>query len=240
MPHDGFVIEDVEKLLNLQDKDQRLRTFRVELAAIPNEKAAKERLIAEAAARLEKAKTRAKEIEVEKKSLQVEAAAKRDQIARYKTQQMQTRKNEEFSALAHEIEAAEKAVSAVEDREIVLMEEAEALKPEISAAEETWKSEKARLEGQIAVLAEKTANLTARIADLEGQRTAAAAGIEEDLLERYARLFQTKNATALVALEHDVCTGCHMKVTTQTSVELRAEKTIVSCPQCGRILFTPP
>lgn len=240
MPHDGYVIEDVEKLLNLQDKDQRLRTFRVELAAIPNEKAAKERLIAEAAARLEKAKTRAKEIEVEKKSLQVEAAAKRDQIARYKTQQMQTRKNEEFSALAHEIEAAEKAVSAVEDREIVLMEEAEALKPEISAAEETWKSEKARLEGQIAVLAEKTANLTARIADLEGQRTAAAAGIEEDLLERYERLFQTKNATALVALEHDVCTGCHMKVTTQTSVELRAEKTIVSCPQCGRILFTPP
>ncbi len=233
------MIEAIEKLLALQDRDQRLRTFRAELAAIPAEKASKERLIAEAAARLETARTRAKEIEVEKKTLEVEAAAKRDQIARYKTQQMQTRKNEEFSALAHEIETVEKAVSRIEDREIELMEEAEAIKPRISSAEATYQAEKTKYEGQIAALAEKEGNLKTRISELEEIRSKAAADIEEDSLDRYNRLFQTKNGKAVVALEHEVCTGCHMKVTTQTCVEVRSEKSIVSCPQCGRILYIP-
>lgn len=231
--------ETLADLLALQDKDQRLRTLRSELEALPVEKAAKERLIAEAAARLEAARTRSREIEVQKKSLEVEASAKRDQIARYRTQQMQTRKNEEFTALAHEIESAEKVVTEIEDRELVLMEEAEALRPQIAAAEQTYHSEKQKYDGQIAVLGDKAENLKARIGELEAARATAAAVVEEDLLDRYDRLFRTKNGTAVVALEHDVCTGCHMKVMTQTTVELRGEKSIVSCPQCGRILYLP-
>ena len=233
------MIEAIEKLLTIQDKDQRLRTFRAELAAVPTEKAAKERLIADAASRLENARSRAKEIEVQKKTLEVEAASKREQISRYKTQQMQTRKNEEFSALAHEIATVEQAVTQIEDREIELMEEAESLKPQISTAEQTYAADKAKYEAQISSLGEKETNLKTRISELDESRQAAAAEMDEDLLERYDRLFQTKNAFAVVALEHEVCTGCHMKVTTQTSVELRAEKSIISCPQCGRILFAP-
>jgi predicted nucleic acid-binding Zn-ribbon protein len=233
------MIEAIEKLLAIQDKDQRLRTFRAELAAVPTEKATKERLIADAASRLESARSRAREIEVQKKTLEVEAASKREQIARYKTQQMQTRKNEEFSALAHEIATVEQAVTLLEDREIELMEEAESLKPQISSAEQTYAADKAKYEAQISSLGEKETNLKSRISELDESRQAGAAEMDEDLLERYDRLFQTKNAAAVVALEHEVCTGCHMKVTTQTSVELRAEKAIISCPQCGRILFAP-
>lgn len=231
--------ETIASLLALQDKDQRLRTLRHEMEAIPGEKAAKERLIAESAARLDGARARSREIEVQKKSLEVEAAAKREQIARYRTQQMQTRKNEEFTAFAHEIASAEKVVSDLEDRELVLMEEAESLKPQIASAEQTYQSEKLKYEAQISVLGEKTANLKDRVAELEAARAEAAKLIDEDLLDRYERLFRTKNGTAVVALEHDVCTGCHMKVMTQTTVELRGEKSIVSCPQCGRILHLP-
>lgn len=231
--------ETIAMLLALQDKDQRLRTLHTELEALPVEKTTKERLIAEAAQRLDLAKTKARETEVNKKTLEVEAAAKREQIARYKTQQMQTRKNEEFSALSHEIEGAELAISAIEDREIELMEAAEVLRPQIAAAEQTYQADKSKFESQIGVLAEKAANLKSRIAELEAARATSAAEVEEDLLDRYDRLFRTKHGLAVVALEHDVCTGCHMKVTTQTTVELRGEKSIVSCPQCARILHLP-
>ena len=233
------MLEAIEKLLALQDKDQRLRSLRQELQAIPADIATKEKLIADSASRLEQARTRAKVIEVEKKTLQVEASSKREQIARYKTQQMQTRKNEEFTALAHEIAGAEKVVSGIEDKELALMEEAENLRPQIAAAEKIYAEEKARYDGQINVLREKSTNLKARIADLEQLRPAAIEGIDEDLLERYERLFQNKNAQAVVALEHEVCMGCHMKVTSQTGLALRADKTIVSCPQCGRLLHLP-
>jgi predicted nucleic acid-binding Zn-ribbon protein len=237
--HADAMLEAIEKLLALQDRDQKLRNLRMELQAVPTEIAAKQKLIADSAARLELARTRAKAIEVEKKSLQVDAASKRDQIARYKTQQLQTRKNEEYTALAHEISNAETVISKIEDKELQLMEEADSLAPEISAADKVHQEEKTRYESQIALLREKEGNLKIRIEEFEKSRTAALEGIDEDLLESYNRLFETKNARAVVAVEHDVCTGCHMKITAQTSLALRSEKSVISCPQCGRLLHLP-
>lgn len=233
------MLEAIEKLLSLQDRDQKLRTLRLELQAVPTEVASKQKLIADSASRLELARTRAKAMEVEKKSLQIDAAAKRDQISRYKTQQLQTRKNEEYTALSHEISNAEKIISGIEDKELALMEEADSLAPQIAHADKTHTDEKARLEGQIALLREKEGNLKIRIEEVQKSRSTALEGIDEELLERYERLFETKNARAVVAVEHDVCTGCHMKITAQTSLVLRSDKSVISCPQCGRLLHLP-
>jgi predicted nucleic acid-binding Zn-ribbon protein len=233
------MLEAIEKLLALQDRDQRLRTLRLELQSIPTEIAAKQKLVQDAANRLDAARSRSKAIEVEKKALEVEIAAKRDQIARYKTQQLQTRKNEEYSALSHEIENAERAISAIEDKELVLMEEAEGLAPQLAAADKAHAEDKAKYEAQIATIREKEGNLKTRIDEMAASRAGLLEGIDEDLVERYDRLFETKNARAVVAVEHDVCTGCHMKVTAQTSLALRSDKVIVSCPQCGRLLHLP-
>ncbi|MFZ4683170.1 MAG: zinc ribbon domain-containing protein [Terrimicrobiaceae bacterium] len=233
------MLDVIEKLLALQDRDQRLRAFQSELAHLPDERKAREKQIADSAARLEQAKTRVKEIEVEKKTLELDAQSKRDAISRYKTQQLQTRKNEEYTALAHEVESAEKAIRAIEDKELDLMEEVEQLKPQIAAAEKTHAEEKAKIEQVLAGLDAKKANLDSRIAELQADRARFTEGVDEDVLERYERLFQTKNGTALSPLEHEVCMGCHMKVTTQTGVQVKSQKDVVHCPQCGRILYLP-
>ncbi len=233
------MIDAIERLLALQDRDQRLRALRMEQEQIPSERKLREKQLADCAARLESAKSRLREIEVEKKNLEIEIGTKRAAIDRYKNQQLLTRKNEEFTALTHEIEASEKGISATEDKEIVLMEEAEALNPKIQAAEAEYATEKARIDKALAALASKIPNLESLIKDLEVSRAEAASGIDEDLVDTYQRIFKSKGGTAVVPLDHEVCTGCHMKVTSQTALEVRAEKTIVNCPNCARILHLP-
>jgi predicted nucleic acid-binding Zn-ribbon protein len=233
------VLPEVEKLLTLQERDQRIRAYQTELNAIPEERRFKEKQIADSAARLEAAKTRMKEIEVERNKLQVDAQAKRDVIAKYKTQQFQTRKNEEFSALGHEIAAAEKDIVTIEDRELELMEEVEKLRPVVAEAERAFSEERKRLEAQITELGKKTENIEARVAELAASRPALAEGLDEDLLDQYTRLFKSKNGSAIVELDHEVCTGCHTKVTTQVALGVKAEKLLVHCPNCGRILHLP-
>jgi Zn-ribbon protein, possibly nucleic acid-binding len=233
------MLDVIEKLLALQDRDQRLRAFQTELSHLPDERKAREKQIADSAARLEQSKSRVKQIEVEKRNLEGEIKIKQDAIARYKQQQLQTRKNEEYTALAHEIEAAEKAISALEDRELELMDEAEKLQPAVAEAEKVHEAEKARIGQVLSSLTEKAANLESRIAELQADRARFTEGIDEDLLDRYNRLFKTKHGNAVVPLEHDVCMGCHMKVTSQTSIQVKSEKEVVHCPQCGRILYLP-
>jgi predicted nucleic acid-binding Zn-ribbon protein len=233
------MLDVIEKLLALQDRDQRLRAFQTELSHIPDERKSREKQIADSAVRLEQSKTRVKQIEVDKRNLEGEAQAKRDAITRYKQQQLQTRKNEEYSALAHEIEAAEKNISSIEDRELDLMGEAETLKPALAEAERIHEAEKAKIEQILASLSDKKANLEARAAEIKGDRVRLTEGIDEDVLERYDRLFKTKNGSAVVPLEHEVCMGCHMKVTSQTTIQVKAQKEVVHCPQCGRMLYLP-
>ena len=72
---------------------------------------------------------------------------------------------------------------------------------------------------------------------LETEREAIAAQIDDDLLDQFERLFNSKGDAAVVAVEHGVCTGCHMKVTTATAARVKAGKEIVSCENCARILY---
>ena len=73
--------------------------------------------------------------------------------------------------------------------------------------------------------------------ELKKERGTVASGIDEDLLDRFDRLFASKGDAAVVALEHDVCTGCHMRVTTGTAMRVKDGKEIVSFKQWGRTLY---
>src|SRR5208283_3287509 len=118
----------IERLLILQDRDQKIRLLRLELQNLPAERASLDSNLASGSIRLDAAKQRARDVELEKKKLEIKAQAKRDSIAKFKTQQFQTRKNEEFQALSNEIKRFEGDIEKIEDRELELMEEAELVK----------------------------------------------------------------------------------------------------------------
>ncbi|MHA3773472.1 zinc ribbon domain-containing protein [Verrucomicrobiota bacterium sgz303538] len=230
------MLKEIEQLLILQDRDRKLRTLRQELKNAPIERKHLEEKLATAAKQFEGSKLKGKEIEVERKRLENEAQSKRDQIAKYQTQKFQTRKNEEFQALSNEITRFEGEVRQIEDRELELMEAAEELKPQIADAEKAAQAAKSLVERQLADLEAKGQTLQAQIKELEAERAGLASAVDEDLLDTYQRLFATKGE-AVVALEHEVCTGCHMKVTASTSARVKARRELVHCEQCGRILY---
>jgi uncharacterized protein len=230
------MLPEIEQLLVLQDRDRKIRALKLELKVAPGQRKEFDDNLAAANRNLEAAKLKAKEIEVDRKKLEIEAEAKRTSIAKFQTQKFQTRKNEEFQALNNEIERYEKDVREIEDRELDLMESAEKAKAAIAEAERQAKEVKALVDRQLADLAAKTTAVERHLHELEAERARLAEPVEEDLLDTFTRLFHNKSE-AVVQLDHDVCTGCHMKVTTQTAVKVRGNREIVHCEQCGRILY---
>jgi len=204
---------------------------------VPLQRKSLESQLAASAAALESVKHRAMQVEVDRKNLELDVGTRQQSIARLRTQQYETRKNDEFQAIGHEIERYEKEITAIEDQELELMDQADKLKTEVSAEEKKANASKESIARQLTDLDEKSKTLTSRLDDLKKERADIAGKIDEDLLDRFDRMFASKGDAAVVALEHDVCTGCHMKVTTATSNLVRAGKEIVSCEQCGRILY---
>ena len=46
-----------------------------------------------------------------------------------------------------------------------------------------------------------------------------------------------KGGNVIVGIQHGVCGGCHMKFPQQIVLSCRREEEIVTCPNCGRILY---
>jgi predicted nucleic acid-binding Zn-ribbon protein len=61
--------------------------------------------------------------------------------------------------------------------------------------------------------------------------------VEDDARMRYERLSKQKGHNVVVGIERGVCGGCHMRLNPQIVVSCRAEQEIVTCPNCGRILY---
>ena len=228
---------ELEQLLVLQDRDQKIRQIQTETRTLPLQRKNLEAQLAASIANLETLKQRARQLEVDRKRLELDVGVRTDSVAKLRTQQYETRKNDEFAAMAHEIERYQKEISEIEDRELELMEQQDKLKVEVATEEKKAAGTKDSIARQVTDLEAKGKTLAARLDELAKERAELASKIDEDVIDRFERLFASKGDAAVVALEHDVCTGCHMKITTQTAVRVKGGKEIVSCEQCGRILY---
>ncbi|MEK7779988.1 MAG: C4-type zinc ribbon domain-containing protein [Verrucomicrobiota bacterium] len=231
------MLEAIEKLLILQDRDRKIRHLQAELAHIEPERQTLKGRTASTQAALDAGKLRAKQIESERKRLELDVNAKQEQIAKYANQQLQTRKNEEYKALAHEIETCKADITKIEDQEIGLMEQAEVAQKEIVRLTREADEAKKHAEGLVAQLGEREKNLQKELAELQSNREALAAAVEDVARGRYERLVKSKGENVLVGVNHGVCGGCHMKLPTQTLVACQANQEIVTCINCGRILY---
>ncbi|MEK0445840.1 MAG: hypothetical protein RLZZ399_1161 [Verrucomicrobiota bacterium] len=230
------MLPEIQRLLILQERDTKARTLKNELKKIPADRKALELKLSNLQAEASDARQKQRAAELEQSRLETEIRSRRDQIAKYEVQKLQTRKNEEYQALSHSIDHVRKEISGIEDRQIELMEALEALKPQVASADLAAAKAAEQVRGQLQDLDTKSANLTAQLSQLETNRPQLTADLDEDLLDTYQRLWTTRGE-AVVGLRNEVCSGCHMKVTASTVASTRASKSIVHCEQCGRILY---
>jgi hypothetical protein len=208
-----------------------------ELARIEPERQSLRAKGAAAQTALETARNRVKQLETERMELELEVETKKQEIERYSVQQFQTRKNEEYRALAHEIEACQQGIVKIEDHELEVMEQIETLHRQIATAGQALAETNKEAESEGAVLAAREENLNKELAALESRRSGLAAGVEESALARYERLFYSKGGNVIVGIQHGVCGGCHMRVPPQLLVHCQAQQELVICPNCARVLY---
>jgi predicted nucleic acid-binding Zn-ribbon protein len=231
------MLETIEKLLILQDRDRNILRIKNELAHIEPERQMLKSKAAGAQSGLESAKHRQMQIESDRKKLELEVVAKKQQIEKYALQQFQTRKNDEYRALAHEIELCKEAIVKLEDQQLDLMEKAETAQKEAAAAAQRANDAKKLADGQIASLAAREQNLQRELAELQSNREQLLLAVDEAARSRYERLLKSKGDNVVVGVQHGVCGGCHMRLPTQIIVSCQAQQELVTCINCGRILY---
>jgi predicted nucleic acid-binding Zn-ribbon protein len=226
----------IEQLLILQDRDQKIIRMEEELSRVEPEKAALMTRSETAQQALTDARKQAQHLESQRKDLELEVESKQKQIEKYASQQLETRKNEEYQALAKEIETCKGDILLLEDKELNLMEQAELQQGDVALAAQAAQEASARTQTLIAELEERASRHLRDLDGLKIDRAQLSEKVEPGLLDRYERLLKKKRGKVVVGVNRGVCGGCHMSLPTQSQVACKAQKEVVQCPNCGRIL----
>jgi predicted nucleic acid-binding Zn-ribbon protein len=231
----------LEKLLILQDRDIRRRSLEAQLRGVPQEISLVEQKIAREKGAIDGAKTELKELETKKKLLETEIGMAEGKLAKYRTQQSQVRKNDEYQALGHEIETTEAAIGTLEEQELAVMYEIDEARKRFVAAEAELKANISGHEERIRTLREREKNVGEELKSAQVEVASAREPVGESRLKIYDRI-AVRNMPAVVAVSGGKCGGCHLKVSSEVESAARGKGTdanapLPTCDQCGRIVY---
>jgi len=229
--------ENIRQVLILQDRDMKFSRLEEELESLDPERQSAKRDSINGQQVYEEAKQHLVKLEVRRKDLDNDVEAKKTQINKYAQQQLETRKNEEYTALGREIDHAKEAISKIEDEELELLEEIDAYKPKIEEAKVIAEEAKAHEVATLADFDEREKNIEKELESLEDERDALIENLDTKLVRHYDRLLETKSGKVVVGVDHGNCSGCHMKLQAQTLVDAKSGRDMVTCTNCGRLLY---
>lgn len=232
--------EKLKNLLNLQAKDLEKRQIEISLAQLPEEVRQVELKINTIREEDKKRIGALQQMEVDRKRVNNELKAEEEKIVKYKTQQIDVKKNEEYEALTAQIQLSTERVGALEDEELNLLMAIDEQKKKTNEESERAKAAIQDLEKKINSLKAHGKELEGKLLQLKQEYEAARAQLPAMLLSKYDQVVrQVKKGPFVVALEGQRCMGCHLTVSNEvvSAVKKWTDGTVPQCDSCSRILY---
>lgn len=231
--------QDLLRVRELQLVDKRIRELIEEISRLP-------KYVAEIQSKLESHK---KQLAADQNSLaenkkthrllEGEIGTHEQKMSRLREQMNEAKTNEQFRAFQHEIQYAEQEIRKIEDRILDLMEEAESLGKNVTAAEEALEIESKKVEQEVIETRARVARDEEELAGEQAKRKELGEGLAPDVLQLYERIRKSRGVAVAEALA-DRCTACNVVFRPQFSQLLRRNDQIMTCEQCGLILYFEP
>lgn len=163
------------------------------------------------------------------------------QMEKYKAQLENIANSREYDSLNKEIEnqgllrqIAEKHIGEAKERIFDKKNELEVIKEKISIRTDDLKAKKEEL----ANIVESTAKDEEK---LRANRDACAAKIDDRTMNAYDRIRQsfTNHLAVVSVFNGDSCGGCFNTIAPQRLIDIAANRKLIICEHCGRILVNP-
>ncbi|WP_456325694.1 zinc ribbon domain-containing protein [Desulfonauticus submarinus] len=230
-------LEQIKKLVLLQDIDNKLISYKEKLDILPKElNELKENL-----SNLDNKKSELEDklniLNDQKKRLEFEIEDNDSKIKKVKNKLMMISNSKEYQAMMRELDNFERLNRTKQEELTSLLEDInlhqkdyDELLGEIEELDNKIKELENQSESELKDIEKK-------IEELEKEREASCASIPAPILARYNFIRERLSQPVVVAVSNGVCMGCHISIPPQTFVELQKGEQILNCPNCQRLIY---
>ncbi|RLB43757.1 MAG: hypothetical protein DRH12_01920 [Deltaproteobacteria bacterium] len=224
-------------LIALQDCDNRIREAGkkrdqcpAKMALLDEEVRKAELSINESREKLESLKKERRQVERDIEDLEVKKKKSQAKLSSVAT-------NKEYRAALKEIEELDRAKGLLEDKALELMEEVERSEGQVKTLIKELEILKKKTEKEKKAIEAEMKELDAVLSSLSREREDLSSQIDQELLSRYNMLKERRGGLAVSPVISGVCQTCHMGIPPQKFNELIRGESLMSCPNCQRIIY---
>lgn len=229
---------DLRNLVALQDLEIRIASLQKQSSEIPSQIQSLEIELQHVEKAHHERVARVHELSKHRRVLEGQVDMMQVKLSRLKDQLMSVKTNKEYTAMLHEIQAAEGQIRGEEDKILEIMEELEGMEKDLKGAEQNMLKKSAELKENIRKAMDSVPSLELELAKLHEEKVSLESQIGSDLLSRYRRIAEVRKGIAVAEAKDELCTACHVRIRPQMYADLLRTEIILACDSCSRILFS--
>jgi predicted nucleic acid-binding Zn-ribbon protein len=159
----------------------------------------------------------------------------------------QAKTNKEYASLLTQINTIRADNANIDDAEMKVLENIDALKAKIEEIDGLLEEETKRLEDVKSTSQDEISRLEKVIADLEAKRATAAEGVAPEVLNTFDKMAEKYDGEAVAEVQINgrrppysyTCGGCFMALNAEHANALRTRDEVRQCDNCLRLLVMP-
>jgi hypothetical protein len=228
---------DFENLIKLQKIDIEMRNTSVLLDDFPHQIEEIDQKSEESLQMVQDAKDNFSQNQKNRRDLESELQDTKEKIAKYKRQLNEVKTNKEYSSLLKEIDETKERIDSLEEEIIGEMLSADDIEKEIKLASNKADEVQTELAKKKETIIQEKNKAEEKLRNLEEEKENLLPKIPSEQMKLYKQISRMKNGIVLSPVKDEFCTMCHMRIRPQMVNELIAGSQIITCENCGRILY---
>lgn len=232
--------QDIELVVRVQRLDLRTAELEKEIASLPKHLAEIERALEAHKRKLEAGKAAVVANQKQRRAIEGEVQMQQQKISKLKDQMMSAKTNEQYHAFQHEIQFCEDAIRKHEDRLLELMLEAETLETNVKSAEAALEREARQVEEEKTSARLRSEQDRQELERIRAERRELVAQIEPSLMALYEKCRKKFHGIAVSDATEGRCSACQLDIRPAVYQDLRRGDKVLTCENCGRILYYNP
>ena len=229
---------ELQKLIALQNLDTTIRKLEKDQQAIPERRAEIEREFDQRAFEIRALETRRDEAKHTRARLENEVVEQRGRVERAERNLMSSKKQDEYTAAIREADSARKQISALETQILEQLETLEKAEASLNERADEIASLNSDRDARLKAFDDETGTIGDRLDIARKERDEVFANLPKAMSGMYARIkARIRDGVAVAEARNRSCTACFMSLRPQVMAEIRRGEEVLTCDNCGRILY---
>jgi uncharacterized protein len=232
---------ELKQLIALQNLDTTIRKLEKDQEAIPQRRAEIEGEFDQRAFEIRALETRRDEAKHARARLENDVVEQRGRAERAERNLMSSKRQDEYTAAIREADAARKQISALETQILEQLEVLEQAEASLNERADEISSLNSDREARLKAFDDETGTISERLAAARKEREEVFANLPKQMSNLYSRIrARIRDGVAVAEARNRSCTACFMSLRPQVMTEIRRGEEVITCDNCGRILYHVP